>query len=105
MAGFLQKYCLDHVLTNIPEKCTTPEVFSKGSSDHFPVMVTKLNREVRTQPTTIKKRHYNTFSVGNFLKDIQEHVVKGCFDRGTNSNNVDEANVLFSGIFGSIVTA
>ena len=46
VAGTLQKSCLDHVSTNIPEKCNIPEVFSKGSSDHFPVMVTKLNQRL-----------------------------------------------------------
>ena len=45
VAGELQRSCLDHVTTNIPEKCTVPEVFHTGSSDHLPVMVTKLSRE------------------------------------------------------------
>ena len=56
VAGNLHTSCLDHVSTNIPEKCSIPEIFSEGSSDHFPVMVTKFSREVRTQPKTIKKR-------------------------------------------------
>ena len=103
VAGTLQKSCLDHVSTNIPEKCNIPEVFSEGSSDHFPVMVTKFSREVKTQPKTIKKRNYKNFVIGNFLTDIQEHVEKGSFDKVVNSNNVNEASALFSGIFGSIL--
>ena len=35
--------CLDHVNTNVPEKCNIPEVFTSGSSDHMPVMVTNFS--------------------------------------------------------------
>ena len=55
VSGNLQYSCLDHVTTNIPEKCNVPEVFSSLSSDHLPVMVTKFSHEARTQPKTIKK--------------------------------------------------
>ena len=103
MGGRLQNSCLDHITTNIPEKCSAPEVFAEGSSDHLPVMVTKHSREVRTQPKTIKKRNYRNFSVGNFLLEVQEHVTKGAFDKVMSSDNVHEASALFSGIFGTIL--
>ena len=82
----MQKSCLDHVTTNIPEKCSIPEVFNEGSSDHLPVMVTKFSREPRTQPKTIKKRNYKNFSVENFLTDVQNHVECGAFDKVVNNS-------------------
>ena len=99
----MQKSCLDHITTNIPEKCSVPEVFNEGSSDHLPIMVTKFSREVRTQPKTIKKRNYKNFVIGSFLLDVQEHVTNGAFDKVIKSENVHEASALFSGIFGTIL--
>ena len=63
VAGVLQRSCIDHVTTNVPEKCGVPEVLSAGTSDHLPVIVTKFSREPRTQPKTIKKRNYKNFIV------------------------------------------
>ena len=103
VAGELQRSCLDHVTTNIPEKCTVPEVFHTGSSDHLPVMVTKLSREPRTQPRTIKKRNYKHFDAHDFLRDVNEHYRNGGFDRVINNDNIEEASALFSGIFGSML--
>ena len=100
VGGRIQKSCLDHITTNIPEKCSDPEVFNEGSSDHLPIMVTKFSREVRTQPKTIKKRNYKNFVIGSFLLDVQEHVTNGAFDKVIKSENVHEASALFSGIFG-----
>ena len=99
----LQMSCLDHVTTNVPEKCSVPEIFTSGSSDHLPVMVTKFSREVKSQPKTIKKRNYKNFNAGNFLNDISEHVANKSFDRVLNNENINEASALFSGIFGSIL--
>ena len=101
--GRLQKSCLDHVITNVSEKCNVPEVFTFGSSDHLPVMVIKHSRELRSQPKTIKKRNYKNFSIKNFLDDVKEQVSHGSFDKVLNSQNVSEACALFSGIFGSIL--
>ena len=103
VAGKVNKSCLDHVTTNVPEKCSTPEVFHEGSSDHCPVMVTKLSREVRTQPKTIKKRNYKNFLTINFLSDVRAHIENGSFDKVINSDDITEASALFSGIFGSIL--
>ena len=103
VAGVMQRSCIDHVTTNIPEKCNIPEVYPSGSSDHMPVMVTKYSRELRSQPKTIKKRNYKHFSATEFLKDINELAQNGGFDRVINNNNSDEASALFSGIFGSVL--
>ena len=103
VSGSLQRSCLDHVTTNIPTKCNVPEVFPLGSSDHLPVMVTKLSREPRSQPKTIKKRNYKHFNAPDFLNEINEKVQSGGFDRVLNNNNIEEASALFSGIFGSIL--
>ena len=103
VSGVLQRACLDHVTTNVPEKCNIPEVFTSGSSDHMPVMVTNFSREPKTQPKTIKKRNYKNFSASNFLNEVNDHVQNGSFDRVSNINNIEEASALFSGIFGSIL--
>ena len=76
VSGNLQYSCLDHVTTNIPEKCNVPEVFPSLSSDHLPVMVTKFSHEVRTQPKTIKKRLYKNFSPVNFLLDAYQCMIR-----------------------------
>ena len=99
----LQQSCLDHVTTNVPEKCNIPEVFPVGSSDHLPIMVTKFSREVKNQPKTIRKRNYRHFDPTEFLKDIQTHVASGSFVKVLNSSNINEASSIFSGLFGSII--
>ena len=104
VAGILQKSCLDHVTTNIPEKCSIPEVYPVGSSDHLPVMVTKYSREPRSQPKTIKKRNYKNFRPADFLNDVKEHVEDGSFEKVLSNKNVDEASAIFSGIFGTILS-
>ena len=58
VGGILQQSCLDHVTTNVPEKCSLPEIIPAGSSDHLPVLITKYSRELRSQPKTIKKRSF-----------------------------------------------
>ena len=103
VAGSLQYSCLDHVTTNVPEKCGVPEVFPLLNSDHLPVMVTKLSHEIRTQPKTIRKRMYKNFSPHNFLLEINSYMQNGKFDIVTSNNNIEEASAIFSGIFGSIL--
>ena len=92
----LQKSCLDHVTTNVPEKCSVPQVFPFGSSDHLPVMVTKFSREVKSQPKTIKKRNYKNFNVEHFLSDVNEHiehVVNKSFDKVLHNQDINEARL------------
>ena len=103
VAGRMQRSCLDHITTNVPEKCSVPEVFSVGSSDHLPVIVTKFSCELKSQPKTIKKRNYRNFSVTNFLNDINTNVSNGSFDKVINNQSINEASAIFSGVFGSIL--
>ena len=103
VAGRLQRSCIDHVTTNVPEKCNIPEVFPVGCSDHLPVMVTKYSREPRSQPKTIKKRNYKNFSEADFLNDVNQNVTNGTFDKVLKNEDVDEASAIFSGIFGTIL--
>ena len=103
VAGRLQRSCIDHVTTNVPEKCNTPEVFPAGCSDHLPVMVTKYSREPRSQPKTIKKRNYKNFKAEDFLNDVSEHVANGSFDRILHNQDINEASAIFSGMFGTIL--
>ena len=102
VGGQLKKSCLDHITTNVPERCSIPDVFNEGSSDHLPVMVTKFSRELRTQPKTIKKRNYKNFSITSFLTDVEQNIQNGTFDKVLNNENINEASALFSGVFGSI---
>ena len=103
VSGSLQYSCLDHVTTNVPEKCNIPEVFSSLSSDHLPVMVTKLSHEVRTQPKTIRKRLYKNFSPYAFLLEVNSCLENGLFDQVLSNNDIEEASAIFSGLFGSIL--
>ena len=103
VAGRLQRSCLDQVITNVPEKCNIPEVYSSLTSDHLPVMVTKYSREIRHQPRTVKKRNYKSFIPHLFLSDIHDSYLNGKFDQIINSENIDEASAIFSGLFGSIL--
>ena len=80
VAGTMTYSCLDHVTTNIPEKCSIPEVFTTQSSDHMPVLVTQYSREPRIQPNSIKKRVYRNFSPTDFLIELYDCVVNGGFE-------------------------
>ena len=85
------------------KKCNIPEVFSSLSSDHLPVMVTKLSHEVRTQPKTIRKRLYKNFSPYAFLLEVNSCLENGLFDQVLSNNDIEEASAIFSGLFGSIL--
>ena len=67
-ADTVQRSCLDHVTTNVPGKCSVPEISAGGSSDHMAVLITKFSREVKNQPKTIKKRNYKISSLPIFCK-------------------------------------
>ena len=99
----VQKSCLDHVITNVPEKCSVPEISAGGDSDHMAVMVTKYSREVKVMPKTIKKRNYKHFDPVAFLNDVVSSKQCGNFERVLNSRCPDEAAAIFSGTFGSIL--
>ena len=99
----LQKSCLDHINTNVPDKCAPPEIFTTGSSDHLPIMVTKYSREAKSQPKAIKKRNHKHFNIADFLLDVQKHVVNNSFDKVLNNEDSNEAGALFSGIFGTVL--
>ena len=99
----IQKSSLDHIITNVPEKCSVPEISAGGDSDHMAVMVTKFSREVKTSPKTIKKRNYKNFNDVLFLNDVNHSLQSGEFNKVLNSSSPDEAAALFSGVFGSIL--
>ena len=76
----IMRSCLDHVVTNVPDKCSLPEVTAGGDSDHLAVMVTKRSRELRYQPKTIRKRNYKYFEPHLFLMDVADSFNQGRFD-------------------------
>ena len=69
--------CLDHVISNVPEKCSLPEISVGGDSDHMAIVVTKFRREVKVMPKTVKKRNYKNFNAEAFLNDVlnSKHLV------------------------------
>ena len=69
--GIIQRSCIDHVITNIPNKCSKPEIYNFGNSDHLVVHVKKFTKEMRQNPNTIKKRNYKQFDEKAFLEDIK----------------------------------
>ena len=99
----IQKSCIDHVITNVPDKCSSPEISAGGDSDHMAVMVTKFSREIKSSPSTVKKRNYKNFDFVLFLNDLNNSVQAGKFDKILNSTCPDEAAALFSGEFGSLL--
>ena len=103
VGGVLQQSCLDHVTTNVPEKCSLPEIIPAGSSDHLPVIITKYSRELRSQPKTVRKRSYRKFNVEHFLHDVYSHSINGSFQKILDSHDVDEASKIFSDTFGAIL--
>ena len=54
--GIVQRACLDHIMTNVPSKCTTPLVVTEGNSDHMAVFVTKY-----TEKYQIVSKNLQTF--------------------------------------------
>ena len=66
----IQKSCIDHIYTNIPQKCNKPSVEALGNSDHMLIEVLKYTKELRTKPNTIKKRSYKNFCEQDFLADV-----------------------------------
>ena len=47
--------CLDHITTNVPNKCCNTAVLVGGNSDHLAVMTTKKSREVNSTPSLVRK--------------------------------------------------
>ena len=99
----VQSSCLDLAITNVPNKCSIPEVVAGGESDHLAINVIKYSREVKNQPRTIKKRNYKDFNQTAFLQDVFEQTSIGGFDSVLNSTDPDIAASHFSGIFGTIL--
>ena len=99
----LQQSCIDHITTNVPDKCSTPEITAGGSSDHMAVMITKYSRDISNHPKTIKKRIYKHFDIQAFLLDVQENICQGSFNSILNTADPNIAASHFSGIFGGIL--
>ena len=97
----IQRSCLDHIVTNVPNRCDSPEISAGGNSDHMAVMVIKRSRDVKNQPKTIKKRNYKQFNEAAFIQDISESLNAGRFDTVLNTTDPDIAASHFSGIFSS----
>ena len=99
----IQQSCIDHITTNVPDKCSNPEISAGGSSDHMAVMITKFSRDICNQPKTIKKRNYKNFDPQAFLTDVQYSISNGSFNSILSTSDPDIASSHFWGIFGSIL--
>ena len=99
----IQQSCIDHITTNVPDKCSAPIISAGGSSDHMAVMITKFSRDLKYQPKTIKKRNYKNFIPAVFLEDVLINLQSGAFQPILDTYNPDVAAALFSDIFGQIL--
>ena len=85
--------------TNVPGKCINTRVLAAGSSDHLAVTTTKLSKEIRTRPQTIRKRSYKQFSKENFLREMKYTD----FSSVLLERNLHQAASKFSDIFKSVL--
>ena len=99
----LQQSCIDHVTTNVPDKCSIPNISAGGSSDHMAVLVTKFSRDIKHQPKTVRKRKYKHFVPASFLEDILINLQHGVFQPILATFDPDLAATLFSKTFGEIL--
>ena len=90
--GQVSKSCIYHCYTNVPEKISTMEVVSVGTSDHLGLVVKKFCRAEVTKPRTVKKRSYKSFCIEQFLNDVLESDINKTV---TANNDLDEAANLF----------
>ena len=95
----VEKACLDHVTTNVPGKCRNTRVLAAGSSDHLAVITTKLSKEIRTKPQSIRKRSYKQFSPEDFLREMKYTD----FSSVLLERNLHQAASKFSEIFKSVL--
>ena len=95
----VEKSCLDHIVTNVPGKCTDTRVIAAGSSDHLAVITTKFSREIRNQPQVIRKRSYKSFNIENFLREIKYTD----FSEVAAEADINLAETKFSKIFSSVL--
>ena len=42
----ITRSCIDHVVTNVPDKCGVPLVSSPGNSDHLAILIIKYSRQL-----------------------------------------------------------
>ena len=99
----IQRSCLDHVSVNCVDKVVRPEVLGIGKSDHLGLLVTKKTRELRTSPRTVKKRVYKNFDQNDFLKDILLAKESGLFDEMNNTEDIEVAGDIFTGVYTKIL--
>ena len=99
-ASGLTRSCIDHVYSNSPLKCSTPELVSAGDSDHLAVFFTKYTREIRHKPQTILKRNYKHFDEVFFLKDILESKL---VEKVTSCKDLDTAAATFGELFREVL--
>ena len=66
-------------------------------------LVTKVSREIRTSPRTIKKRVYKNFKCDDFKADILKAKEDGKFDGMHSTNNIETAGDIFTNTFNDIL--
>ena len=101
--GNVQRSCLDHITVNCINKISNVEILGVGKSDHMGTLVTKMSREIRTSPRTIKKRVYKNFNTENFKTDILNAKESGKFDGMHVTNDIEVAGDIFTNIFNEIL--
>ena len=98
--GVVQQSTIDHVYTNVGNKCSKPVLEGAGDSDHLAVSLTKFTRELRQRPQTVMKRSYKNFDAGQFLQEIFESDINKTVIAQA---NIEEAVKIFQTIFSEIL--
>ena len=98
--GTVTQSTIDHVYTNVPNKCTKPQIEAAGDSDHLAIIFTKYSKELRNKAQTVMKRSYKNFDAGLFLQDIFNSELN---KKVTETDNIDDAARLFQEIFTQVL--
>ena len=64
--GTISRSCVDHVMTDAPNKCTEPLVINGGDSDHLAVIFTKYSKNLLLYPL-LRSAHIKTSRKKSFL--------------------------------------
>ena len=101
--GTLQRSCLDHVIVNCINKIKNIQILGVGKSDHLGTLITKMSREIRTSPRTIKKRIYKNFNCDDFINDMKQAKLQGQFSEMDNTEDINIAGDIFTKVFTEVL--
>ena len=69
--GLKTSKCIDHLFTNVPEKCTRSVSITIGFSDHNLIAIKRKTKVPKAPSLIIHKRSYKHFNQELFLNDVK----------------------------------